>query len=197
MRERNFILLIINVIVLISACIQQNKTEKFLSYERNSTFNDIVYGYRINYSSGWIIRNDTDWVEGITTVFVPSNEKDLENPSHIFFVFVSRPDYPRTLDDLTEFLLKDSCDSDIKLENTTVGSLPAHKLKCFKDSIESTQPSLKIDKIFISQVYTVKKIEIFGRDGVIAARAGYIAKWDKYSDYLDIADKMINSFEIT
>jgi len=169
----------------------------FISYEKKSIKDGAIIGYKINYPSNWIVKEDIEWIEGITTVFVPSIEKDIENPLHNFIVFVGRPEAKRTLDELKDFVIKDSCDRLLEIEDTTISSLPAYKLKCIIDSINSNTPPLILEGPLVSiEIVTLKSIKSFGKEKIVPARIAFITPINDYLKYIDEINIIFNSFEI-
>jgi len=149
-----------------------------------STYENIEYGIRIDYPSGWA-EEESD-IEDVVIVFL----SPFESAFDVFRenVYITVKDFsaqPITLDEYTEESIDElrQLISNFTLEESTTATLagnPAHRL-VYTGKIE--QYDLKW-----MQVHTIKDD--------IAYTITYTAEEDFYSAYVDIVQEMVDSFEI-
>ena len=149
-----------------------------------STYENIEYGIRIDYPSGWA-EEESD-IEDVVIVFL----SPFESAFDVFRenVYITVKDFsaqPITLDEYTEESIDElrQLISNFTLEESTTATLagnPAHRL-VYTGKLE--QYDLKW-----MQVHTIKDD--------IAYTITYTAEEDFYSAYVDIVQEMVDSFEI-
>jgi len=161
------------------ATITQGETSKYFFV----TYENPVEGIRIKYPAGWA-KNEEQEPSRISFYSPLESESDMFS-EHVNILIDDRFTQPITLVEYEEIIL-DQLDyffTDYRIvstSKTTLANSPAHEMVYTATQEKSTAKILQIFTIKDNKVYVIT----FG------------AEPNRYSEYLDIAQEMINSFEI-
>ena len=179
---KSLLLLILLVIIAVSGCVETTTTTipvaSFISYEND------VYGISVEYPDDWgISENYMGGIVAFASLFEGADDRFAEN---VNIFYEPLPNDTITLDEyagLSISFLEDYFNDFELLEskNTLINNMLAKRL------VYTYDQGTYIIKIM--QILIVRDKEAF----VIT----YTAESEKYDDYLDIADHIIQSFRLT
>ena len=155
----------------------ESETTKFLTYDSS------VYGIRIKYPSDW---TKQEQVPGLVAAFLSPQESASDTYQENFGVFIEDlSTQPMTLEEYTELsvtsieqLITDA--NILDSSTTTLDGNSAHKV-VYTGRLEQ---------------YNLKWMQIWTVKDNTAYVLTYVSEVNKYNDFLDTVQEMVNSFEI-
>lgn len=181
-RRKLGILLLLGMLglYLTGGCLQQEnssyKPKNFLTYENS------FYGVRIKYPQEW---TKTEGAMGTVVMFLSPKQNDTDPFQENLNIIVQPLPASTTLNVVTEETINQVKQliqnaTIIETTDTTLAGVPAYKL-VYSGKMRD---------------YTLKWMQIWAVKNNIMYSITYTAEIDSYSYYLDVIQKMIDSFEI-